>query len=133
MCVFSFLFFHSVVSSSSLHKPIVDTASRILVHSLTPSLTLSLAPIITHALTRSPHEDYYCYYCETKQAYCQWCDGSRERGYASEYYARYYAMYYSRYYARFYSMVSDMELFVDQGHTVEVPVSEHATAAAGGE
>jgi hypothetical protein len=95
----------------SLSRPIIDVTSRVLTHGLTPSLTLSLASTITQALTRSSHEDYFCYYCLHSKHYCAYCSGSMETTYQRMYYMTHYATYYSRYYTNFYSLIGDMSIF----------------------
>ena len=67
-------------------------------HILPRSLTQALVPALTHTMTHSPLQDYYCYYCYHHQVYCSYCHYAPSQ----LYYAQYYASYYSQYYANYY-------------------------------
>ena len=53
----------TLVELLSLSLTLVPT--RVLTSALVPSLTHTLAPIVTHALTHDRKTDYYCFYCKT--------------------------------------------------------------------
>ena len=84
--------------------PLAVTFRRILLplgHILTKSLSVGLTPVILHTLDATPHMDYYCYFCATKQIYCGFCSFAPKQIYYSNYYAGYYSTYYAPYYTRF--------------------------------
>lgn len=70
-------------------------------HTLVKSLSLSLAPAILHTLEASPHLDYYCHFCRTKNIYCNYCRAAPKHLYYANYYAGYYSTYYANYYTKF--------------------------------
>lgn len=101
--------------SVSLCKPLIETSQRVLLYTLVPSLTFTISAATSHALTRSPHEDYYCWFCQTQQIYCKYCGASRDHTYQVDYYQHHYALYYARYYAKFYSMQVNLDQFIHIG------------------
>ena len=56
-------------------------------HILTKVLSVGLTPIILHVMDASPHMDYYCYFCRTKQIYCGYCSYAPKQMYYASYYA----------------------------------------------
>jgi len=98
---------------ASLSRPIVETTTRLLLHSLTPTLTFSLSAAIAPSLTRTPHEDYYCWFCKTQQQYCAYCKASRGNIYYQDYYRNHYAGIYSNYYGKYYALSVDIAQFID--------------------
>merc|ERR1711871_564643 len=70
---------------------------------LTGTIAHAVAPSVTHAMTRAPAADYYCYFCSTKRVYCDYCDALEGAEYYRDYYSNYYVEYYSHYYAYYYS------------------------------
>jgi len=83
---------------------------------LTPTLTHSLAMTITHTLTRSPQSDYLCWYCRTRELYCENCKSVMTKDYYTDFYVHYYAHHYSVYMAgQFWSKYADY--FVDNYHS----------------
>ena len=96
-----------------LEEPLTREAVQDIAQALIPALTLSLAPIITHSLTRRPSHDYYCFFCEEKQLYCEYCQKASADSAQTDYYAAYYASYFSRYYAYYYGRM-ELSNFDDQ-------------------
>ena len=77
--------------------------TRQLVGRMVPGLTHSLSATITHALSRSPRDDYYCHYCSLHKLYCQRCMRATVEEYEKDYYVSYYSTYFSAYYSAYYS------------------------------
>ncbi len=50
-----------------LPEPYLDTATRVLNKVLTPTLTQSVSLAVAHSISRFPQDDYFCYFCKTKQ------------------------------------------------------------------
>jgi hypothetical protein len=94
--------------------------TRELTTRLTIGLTHSLSSTITHALSRSPKDDYYCQYCQTHSLYCQLCAAATTREYELDYHVSYYSTYYSTYYSRFFgTIIADyMSSHANVGHDV---------------
>eukprot|EP00946_MAST-07B_sp_MAST-7B-sp1_P004238 g4238.t1 len=77
--------------------------TRQLVARIVPGLTHSLSATITHALSRSPKDDYYCHYCRLHKLYCQKCMQATVAEHEKDYYVSYYSTYFSAYYSAYYS------------------------------
>ena len=75
---------------------------RVLNMMLTRSLSHSITPALIHAMSHSPLQDFYCYYCFHHKAYCQFCSYAPSQ----LYYAMYYSGFYSEYYSNYYSDIS---------------------------
>ena len=86
-----------------LTRTLVRDSTTYLASSLTGGLTQSLASTMTHALKRSPKDDYYCALCKSHSLYCSQCRRSAVAAYNDDYYVAYYAAYYSTYASRYYS------------------------------
>jgi hypothetical protein len=97
------------VSPTSLSQTgLTKHTTRELVTSVTIGLTHSLSSTISHALSRSPKDDYYCHYCELHQLYCNMCKKGTIKEYELDYKISYYSTYYSTYYSRFFgTTISD--------------------------
>lgn len=61
---------------------------------------------LTHTLTHSPQQDYYCFYCYKHKEYCQYChDGfAPSQLYYSLYYTGYFSSYYTVYFTADYKL-----------------------------
>jgi len=82
--------------------------TRELTTRMTIGLTHALASTVTHSLSRSPKDDYYCHYCEEHSLYCNQCAAATTKEYELDYRISYYATYFSTYYSRFYgTTISD--------------------------
>ena len=92
-----------IFSTSFSHSGLTKHTTRELVTSVTIGLTHSLSSTISHALSRSPKDDYYCHYCETHQLYCNMC----KRGTVKEYELDYKTSYYSTYFSTYYTSIVD--------------------------
>jgi len=68
-------------------------------NTLTRALTHTLTPTLVHTLSWSPFEQYYCYYCQRKGQFCQYCVHSPKEMEYTVRYADYYVDYYSDYYS----------------------------------
>jgi len=95
--------------------PYVKMATRMLVSALTPSLSHSLAIVTTHAMSRHPEEDYFCYYCLMKESYCEYCKDSATRDHWLDYYTSYYAQYYGDKYKEWYTIEVDLRKLMALG------------------
>jgi hypothetical protein len=82
---------------------ITKYGTRQLVARIVPGLTHSLSATITHALSRSPKDDYYCHYCNLHKLYCDKCMQATVAEYEKDYYISYYSTYFSAYYSAYYS------------------------------
>ena len=93
-----------------LTKVIVEvlqvTMIRLLSHQvanhISPPLVHSIVPAVTHAMTRTPAKDYYCYYCDSTNAYCDECAKAEAKDYFEDYYTNYYTSYFEHYYTYHY-------------------------------
>ena len=88
-----------------VQEPINRLASEDVVKGVIPVLTIALAPIITHSLTRKPTCDYYCFYCRYEAIYCSYCKRCDTNAIHTDYYAGYYSAYYARYYTYYYGQM----------------------------
>ena len=66
------------------------------------ALSSSIMGALTHTLTQSPMQDYFCFYCHASSLYCAYCQHSPDRLYYNMYYVNYYSAYYSPYYAAYF-------------------------------
>eukprot|EP00939_MAST-03C_sp_MAST-3C-sp1_P000939 g939.t1 len=82
---------------------------RNLLRLLTRSLSLSIVPSLVHAMSHSPLQDYFCYYCYHHGVYCSYCHYAPVQLYYAQYYAEYYAKYYADYFADYASRVNAQE------------------------
>jgi len=71
---------------------------QILVPVLSKSITHSLVASLSHTLTHSPLQSYYCYYCSKFNEYCEYCSLSTSQSYYAIYHAGYYSSWYALYY-----------------------------------
>lgn len=71
-------------------------------HILSLSLAATITPALLHTLSHNPQQDYFCYYCETKQLYCKYCHATRGRIARQNFYAEFYSGFYARYYTAYY-------------------------------
>jgi hypothetical protein len=74
-----------------------------LTKSVTRALTHSLVPTLSHALSASPGQEVWCYYCFYKHLYCNYCHESAQSTYYTQYYANYYSDFYTDYYTPYYA------------------------------
>ena len=93
-------------SVAVLHKRIYDgvyKASRSgITRGITKKLTQAVVSSITHALTRNPRSDYYCYHCKTAKVYCKYCELAMVQQAHVGFYANYYSSYFGDYYGKMY-------------------------------
>jgi hypothetical protein len=87
------------LSSASLTRSIAKETNKILI----PSLTQSISETITHSLTRNPKSDYYCFYCEKHNIYCNLCQKETIDNYNVDWNIAYYSKYYGNYFSWYYS------------------------------
>ena len=115
-----------------LTRTLVRDSTTYLASSLTGGLTHTLASTMTHALKRSPKDDYYCALCKSHSLYCSLCRKSAVAAYNDDYYVAYYAAYYSSYAARYYSgPLKDVWLKQAWGEGPEPVVGEASDANMG--
>eukprot|EP00941_MAST-03F_sp_MAST-3F-sp1_P000096 g96.t1 len=74
-----------------------------LLHTLPLALVQSVVPALTHTLSHSPLQDYYCYYCFKYKLYCSYCNYSPSQLYYTQIYASYFGQYYTSFYSQSYS------------------------------
>jgi hypothetical protein len=73
-----FMLFVTVSSVQAIGEQALDGDSGMLVHTMTPAISLPLTSAVTHALTRKPQQDYYCWSALTlHDPYCLHCGISR--------------------------------------------------------
>ena len=70
---------------------------------LTRTITHSLVPTLTLALTQSDDQHVWCTACLEKGAYCNYCHSSPQGMYYNTYYSAYYSDYYSDFYTKYYT------------------------------
>jgi len=86
--------------------PMQENTIRALTHEITLALTPSVSFSVYRSLTRSPQDDYYCYYCNSEKKYCDYCKESLQRNKAADKYLNDVTNHYSSYYARYFSGIS---------------------------
>lgn len=72
---------------------------RIVTRILTREMTHVLVPALAHSMAVTPNQEYYCYYCQTTNQYCNMCKNTALRAYYTSFYADFNAAYYSDYFA----------------------------------
>jgi hypothetical protein len=105
--------------TSGISARVANETSRTWTHNTThrltrpmlPLLTFAIAQTVSHAMSRRPQWDYFCYFCANHQppAYCEYCHNSIYLHEALDHYVSYYASYYARYFDSFYG-----ETFADK-------------------
>jgi hypothetical protein len=99
----------------SASDPYVHMATRILTHSLSPSIAHSVSAVATKSLSRKPQDDYFCFYCKTKDVYCELCQGSATRDHFSDYYSSHYTHFYADHFGKFYTTEVDVNKIMSDG------------------
>ena len=100
---------HTIVDPATLRSSQIISVklARMLHNSLTHVLSRSIPHIIVPSLLNTVSvglkEDYYCYFCATKQMYCIYCNKNRGDTATRLYYALYYTSFHSTYYSNWYS------------------------------
>ena len=91
--------------TETIQGPVNRLATDDVTKGVIPAVTLALAPIITHSLSRKPRHDYYCFYCHHQAIYCSYCRRYDTESVHTDYYAGYYSSYFARYYTYYYGQM----------------------------
>ena len=106
----------SRIVTELLSLSLTQVSTESITSSLVPTLTASIVPVLTRALSRSPKEDFFCYYCAHQGVYCGECQSSQSRDTFLDTIGVYYGEYYATYYSNFYSTSGSEEASKEYYH-----------------